>query len=241
MSTDENKPQSSAPPDPDLNEEDFKDIENFDEPFPRRPLLPRRPDPNTPAGRASTSLENGLGNFFRGLSEVANFITDLAEKTEQAAKQAAERRQAASGEFRPQTNDRGFASRWGLNNSIVQNRPTLPPPLNNRPLYPPAPVLRADAPPPPQPSAPDLTASTREPYLEIHDEAEEGIILVIAELPGLEEAYLRIEVLDDILIVSGEGPDIRYEKEILLPAIVQPEPQNRTYQNGVLELRLKKI
>lgn len=242
MPTEENnEAKPSVPPDPDLNTEDLPELEDFDEPFPQR----RKLDPNSPAGRATSSLEAGLGSFFGRLNEVAAFINELAEKTEQAAQRAVERRQAANGEFRPQTNDRGLASRWGLGKtSILPERNTdngshLSPFAPRNPV---PPVLRADAPPPPPPpnpsAPPDLTAAVREPLIEVHDEATEGIIIVIAELPGLEEAALNLEVLDDILIITGAGPDFRYEKELLLPAIVQTEPLSRSFQNSVLELRL---
>jgi HSP20 family molecular chaperone IbpA len=52
---------------------------------------------------------------------------------------------------------------------------------------------------------------------------------------------LHIEIQDDVLIIRGDGTTFRYEKETLLPAIVQPDPHSRQFQNGLLELRLKKL
>ncbi len=239
MPTDENKNEDFKQRDPDLNEGDATQLENFDEPFPRRQILPR---PTAgPAGRTTLNLETGLGSFFKGLNEVANFITELAEKTEQAAQNAAERRQQNANNGTDNA-DKGFAARWGLNTSILQNRGGATPFTNRPPFAGRAPATTTR----PTPSGPIIyppasenEGSLREPYIEIHEEAEENLIVVIAELPGVEEQNLQIEIQDDILIIRGEATGFAYEKEVLLPAMVLPEPQSRTYQNGLLELRLK--
>jgi HSP20 family protein len=85
-----------------------------------------------------------------------------------------------------------------------------------------------------------MAATVREPYMEIHDEVDEGLIMIVAELPGVVEENLKVELLEDILIIRGEAEGYRYEKETLLSVAVQSEPLSRTYQNGLLELRLKK-
>src|SRR5689334_11831696 len=152
----DNLPRTTPPSDPDLNPDDFEIVDNFDDPFPTT-----RPKPNVLPGRGG--LENGLGTFFKGLNEVTGFITELAEKTEQAAQRAAERRRAASGEFRPQTNDKGFAARWGINPNLFSGGSNPPPPPSPPPSYtnpPLSPFARPFAPPPPVAAEPD--ASVRE-------------------------------------------------------------------------------
>ena len=44
----------------------------------------------------------------------------------------------------------------------------------------------------------------------------------------------------DVLALSAVGPKRKYEKEVLLPAAVDPAAQRQSYQNGYLELRFNK-
>ena len=84
-----------------------------------------------------------------------------------------------------------------------------------------------------------VVSDTREPLVDVFDEGEE--IVVVAEVPGVQETDIHLEVNGDVLALSAAGPKRRYEKEILLPAAVDPDTQRRSYQNGYLELRFAKI
>jgi HSP20 family protein len=83
-----------------------------------------------------------------------------------------------------------------------------------------------------------VVSDTREPLVDVFDEGEE--IVVVAEVPGVQEKDIHLEVNGDVLALSATGPNRKYEKEILLPAAVDPAEQRRTYQNGYLELRFTK-
>lgn len=85
-------------------------------------------------------------------------------------------------------------------------------------------------------TGPEVTEA-REPLMDVFDEDHE--VRVVAEVPGVEEGDIRVEVHDDVLTLAAEGRERRYEKELLLPAAVEPEYQ-RSYLNGVLELRFTK-
>jgi HSP20 family protein len=80
----------------------------------------------------------------------------------------------------------------------------------------------------------------REPYTEIHDEAEAGQVVIVIELPDVDPEKVQLEVFDDVLIVRAEGPYCRYEKEVLLPVMVEPEPESCNFQNGLFEIRLRR-
>ena len=82
-----------------------------------------------------------------------------------------------------------------------------------------------------------VVAEVREPLVDVFDEADE--IVVVAELPGVAEDEITIDLQDDILSVETAG-EHRYAKEILLAQAVVPEQLQKTYRNGILELRLKK-
>ena len=80
----------------------------------------------------------------------------------------------------------------------------------------------------------------KEPLIDIM--SEKDYIMVIAEMPGVEEEAIKTE-LDDSgtkLIIFTEGEDKkRYYKEVDLPSPVKGELK-RMYKHGVLEVRLEK-
>jgi len=78
----------------------------------------------------------------------------------------------------------------------------------------------------------------REPLTDVFDEKSE--ILVIAEIPGVHEEGIAVDLKGDILEISAAGKNRTYYKEILLPAKVKPETLSHSYKNGVLEIRIKK-
>jgi len=77
----------------------------------------------------------------------------------------------------------------------------------------------------------------REPLIDVFD--EEGEIVIVAELPGVKEDAIEVEVRGDVLALSSSG-ERRYAKEVLLPAAVDAGSMRRSFKNGLLELRLKK-
>lgn len=83
-------------------------------------------------------------------------------------------------------------------------------------------------------------SKVREPLVDVFDEEEH--VLVVVELPGVAEDHIGVEVKDDILSMSAEGRDrTRFAKEILLPAMVDPSSLQKSYQAGILEIRLSKV
>jgi HSP20 family protein len=80
----------------------------------------------------------------------------------------------------------------------------------------------------------------REPIVDVFEE-ENDIIKIIAELPGVEEDKIEIEINGDILNLKAEDTDKKYAKEILLPHRIVPESLEKEYKNGVLMITLKNI
>ncbi len=87
------------------------------------------------------------------------------------------------------------------------------------------------------PEGPTVTEE-REPLIDVFDEKSE--ILIIAEIPGVSEDGVSVDLKGDILEISAAGKNRRYRKEILLPVQVKKEALSYTYKNGVLEVRIKK-
>jgi len=83
-----------------------------------------------------------------------------------------------------------------------------------------------------------VVAEVREPIVDVFDEGEK--LAVIAELPGVEEKDIYLEVKDDILDLSAEAKDRKYSKEVLLPSPVDAGSMESSYKNGILEIKLRK-
>ncbi|MBI5182923.1 MAG: Hsp20/alpha crystallin family protein [Nitrospinae bacterium] len=78
----------------------------------------------------------------------------------------------------------------------------------------------------------------REPITDIFDEKEE--VRVYAEMPGVNEGDIRLDLKGDILDISAQSGERKYHKEVLLPEKVNPETLTSSYKNGVLEVKMKK-
>ncbi len=78
----------------------------------------------------------------------------------------------------------------------------------------------------------------REPITDIFDEKDE--IVVIAEMPGIEEKDIKIDLKEDILEISADSKHRKYRKELLLPVKGEMANLTQKFTNGILEIRLKK-
>ncbi len=78
----------------------------------------------------------------------------------------------------------------------------------------------------------------REPMVDVLDEGDH--LAVIAELPGVDEKDIHVEVKEDILELKAETRDRKYSKEVLLPSPVDASTLQSSYKNGILEIKLKK-
>jgi len=78
----------------------------------------------------------------------------------------------------------------------------------------------------------------REPIADVFDEDQE--IGIYAEMPGINEEDIKLDLKEDILDISAQTGDRKYHKEILLPAKVQADTMTSSYNNGILEVKVKK-
>ncbi|MEI7555753.1 Hsp20/alpha crystallin family protein [Candidatus Chlorohelix sp.] len=239
-----NKTGSFGSYDPDANDEEYETSRAS------------RNTKRTTGSSGSGSIN--MGGFFKGLGEIAERLNEVVEKAEELSRKAKEAEASGNGsggELKSEFNSKGFVVKWGFNNSTLEENPgaarpfaSRPPGFANRSAVRPVTTPGHTTPAKdkagqrPNPNTSNLTpvATVREPYVEIHDEASESQILVIVELPGVEEERVWFEIHDDILLVRGENTDCLYEKEVMLPAMVKAEPVSQQYQNGLLELRLKR-
>lgn len=78
----------------------------------------------------------------------------------------------------------------------------------------------------------------REPMLDMFDEPDH--LLIVAEVPGITQEDVRLELQDDILLFTAEHEECKYRKEVLLPASFQPDSMSFSCRNGLLEIRFNK-
>jgi len=77
----------------------------------------------------------------------------------------------------------------------------------------------------------------REPLVDVFDEG--GHLLIVAELPGVDERDIEIGVRGDQLTLSAKAPGREYLKEVTLPCPVEGEAK-ASYRNGILQIELTK-
>ena len=81
-------------------------------------------------------------------------------------------------------------------------------------------------------------AETREPIVDLFDEKDH--ILIVAELPGAAEDSIKLDLKGDILILEAGSAKRKYSKEVLLPSKVDFSSRKENFNNGVLEIKMKK-
>lgn len=164
--------------------------------------------------KAQINIDLGLGGLFKGLGDFIDLLSETVESGEEEV--------TRSGEFKVKglggkaRGVYGFSVRTGIGGLPRVER------FGN---------IRSTEEGP-------IVAEVREPLVDVFDEEKE--IVVVVELPGVSEDQIRIEVADDILSLETTG-ERKYAKEALLPSAVAAETLQKTYKNGILELRLKKV
>lgn len=78
----------------------------------------------------------------------------------------------------------------------------------------------------------------REPLVDVIEDAD--TVKVLAELPGVEKADIRLSATSKMLTLNVEGAERRYYKELEFPVDVDESTARSKYHNGVLEVVLRK-
>jgi HSP20 family protein len=80
---------------------------------------------------------------------------------------------------------------------------------------------------------------TREPLTDIieHDK----FLSITMELPGVEKKEIDLKSHDHELEVTVDNPVRKYYKKLSLPAEIEPESITANFNNGVLEVQLKRV
>ncbi len=78
----------------------------------------------------------------------------------------------------------------------------------------------------------------REPVVNVFDEG--GEVVVTAELPGAREEDITAEAHGNVLTIASQG-ERHYAKDVLLPSAIDGQSLQKKYNNGVLEIRARKV
>ena len=162
--------------------------------------------------KKSVKREEGAGGIFRTVSSFLDFLSDMLEKGETEI-----RREGEAGLKKGIKAVYGFSVRLG-----GEGQPRIEPFGNVRTEKGKGPVVE----------------EVREPIVDVFDEKE--TVVVVAELPGVNEKDINVELRDDILTITAETGERKYHKEVLLEAPVASEGLTRSYRNGILEIRIWK-
>ncbi len=165
-----------------------------------------------------TSEPSG-GGFFAGMGKLIEQLGKLAQEAEQAGGSVSK-----SGEFKlgPEQGSKGVFG-FTIKSGIGDKGPRVEPFGNIR-----------------KNEEGKLVAvrEIREPMVDLFDEP--GRLLIVAEVPGTEEANVKVEVHDDILVITTENGQPNYRKEMLLPASFSPDKLSFHCRNDILEIALSK-
>jgi HSP20 family protein len=154
----------------------------------------------------------GLGGLFKGIEK----LVDLAGKLEEKGEISKE------GEIDLDRIKKGMKGVYGFTiNSVVGGSPKVET-FGNIKKTPQGPKVDEE----------------REPITDMFNEKDE--IVIIAEMPGIEESDIVIDLKEDILEISATGNNRSYRKELLLPIKTSSQNVHHKFKNGILEIRIKK-
>jgi HSP20 family protein len=155
-----------------------------------------------------------LGGFLKGFGGFVQSLDELAKKGEALKKQ---------GEFTvPGPDGKPLRGLYGFTiRTLVGGQPVVETFGNIKPT----------------PRGPEVQ-DVREPLVDAYE--EKGDVVVLGELPGVEENQIHWELKGDVLKLEASNGTRKYGKEVVLPASVTGDPPKTSFKNGVFELRFCK-
>ncbi|MCH7965945.1 MAG: Hsp20/alpha crystallin family protein [Thaumarchaeota archaeon] len=83
------------------------------------------------------------------------------------------------------------------------------------------------------------TSDTREPIIDTIVDEKEKVVKLIAEMPGVEKADVKIVVENNIVDISAEHDKKKYHVQVSLQQKVDENSAKASYKNGILQLIFK--
>ena len=159
-------------------------------------------------------IDIGLGGLFKGIEKLIDLAADLKEAGGEIKKE---------GEIDFSHLKKGMKGVYGFSiKTAMGGRPVVES-FGNIKKTPKGPTVEEE----------------REPLTDVFDEKEE--VRVYAEIPGVNEEDIKLDLKGDILDILAKSGDRKYHKEILLPVKVKSETLISSYKNGILEVKIRKF
>lgn len=79
----------------------------------------------------------------------------------------------------------------------------------------------------------------KQPLIDVFE--EEDYLVVLAELPGVDEQDVTLKVDESAITITAENATKKYLEVIKLPTCVKRDTMKFTYRNNILQVRLKKL
>jgi len=155
----------------------------------------------------------GIGDIFRGISNLISLVGELGEEGKTEIFRTGEITGNGNKELR---GIYGLQVKLGIN-----EKHEIKSPMEGK-----------------KPGKSIIVQETTEPVTDIFDEGEE--LLLIIEMPGVEQDHIYLDIKEDIIIISADAKDRRYAGEVLLPSVVNPGTVKTSCNAGVLEIRMVK-
>ena len=159
-------------------------------------------------------VDFGIGGLFKGIEK----LIDLASELEDAGGELKKEGEVDLGHLR-----KGMKAVYGFSVKTTAGGQPVVEQFGNVKKTPKGPKIEEE----------------RAPITDIFDEKDE--IHVCAEMPGLNEGDIKLDLKDDILEIAAQTGDRKYRKELLLPVKAKTENMTSAYRNGILEIRIKKV
>jgi HSP20 family protein len=159
---------------------------------------------------------SGGRGFMGGLADVLEKLSELAETG---------RNLSRSGEFGadPESSGKQLKGVYGFNVKVgLGGDPVQVEPFGN---------IKVDR----QAKPGVVVQEIREPAVDVMEEGDH--VLIVAEMPGVGEDDVKLEVHDDVLTLAATAGDKKYRKEVLLPKSCPRERMTLSCNNGIVKIR----
>ncbi len=166
-------------------------------------------------------IDLGIGKLsFGGLFDGIGKLVELAAKLEAAKGEIKKEGKINFGDLKK--DGKPLSGVFGFSIKTATGGETVVEPFGNIKKTPAGPVVEEE----------------REPLTDVFNEEQE--IVIMAEMPGVDQHDIKIDLKGDLLEISAKTGNRNYRKEILLPAKVLSANLISNYNHGILEIKIKK-